>query len=663
MSQKTVIKSNLVNNITSNLIKFWQISVIFLFLQIVFGTIEVLWLGNIHGLTPENQLDVLFINLLNTIKWGLYTLGFFLILYGTIGMALPKTSLYLYKLVLSLLLLWQVGLIAYFSKTLVPLGADLFTYSFEDIIETVRAAGALNGYSLIAFLLVTATFYFLLGLGKFIQFGQKSIFYISVTAYVVLAGLFIVPEAKPSNLTSLENNLSINKSLYFYEETYNYYSAYQNIYFDFYLATNGDKNALVNKNYVDPSYPFLHVNEYPDLLSPFFHEFDSVPDLVFLIVEGLGKAYSGHNAYLGSWTPFLDSLATKSLYWENTLSTTGRTFGLLPGLFASLPFGQSGFMEETPYPRHNSMLRILNENGYQTNYFIGTDSKFDNASQFLRQQGINLLVDIDDFDPDFEKSPSVTGFSWGYADKETFANGIRKLPESEGPQINIFQTISSHSPFIVPDQVYYDQKFHRLLTKMGGHKSGLDLKNYQKELASILYVDDAIKEFFEAYMRLPKAQNTIFVITGDHRLPEIPMSTKIDRFHVPLILYSPKLKRSKSMKAVNTHLEVTPSMLAFLEKNYSINLPDTVAWRGSVLDTAAEFQSHISHALMRNKYQFGDYIDGEYFISDDQLFKVMDKLYIEPITDQVKYDQLRSSFEDYKGKDAYVVKNNAILPN
>ncbi|GAB4107775.1 hypothetical protein GCM10028791_02220 [Echinicola sediminis] len=662
MSQKAVIKSNLVNNITSNLIKFWQISTCFLLLLILVSLFEVLWISSEHGISADNQYEIFLLNFLNTLEWGLYTVGVFFIVLGFTGLLFPGLSYFLYRLMLSLLVISQLGLVFYFSETLVPLGADLFTYSVEDLKETVQAAGALNATNLAGLVIILVLFYLLFGLGRYFKFRSRTVYLLSILSYMVLIVLLFVPVGKSSDFTGLEENLADNKSLFFYEEAYEYFSTSQNIYFDFYLAPEGNENALVQKTFLDPNYPFLHLNEYPDMLGTFFHEFDTVPDLVFVVVEGLGKAYSGKNAYLGSWTPFLDSLSEHGLYWENTLSTTGRTFGVLPGLFGSLPFGQNGFMEVDPFPYHETLLSILKENGYQVNYFIGADEEFDNAKAFLNYQKIDLLVDIDDFDPDFDKSPDVSGFSWGYADKETFSNGLRKLPVTNQPQVNIFQTMSSHSPFTVPDQAFYNKKFQDFLAEKRYKHPTIDLSKYQKELASILYVDDALKGFFQGYLKRPKAENTIFIITGDHRLPEIPMSTKIDRFHVPLLIYSPNIKRPKTMEAVNTHFEVAPSLLAYLDQYQSLQLPDTVAWRGYVLDTAAQFQSHVSHALMRNKYQFGDYIDGEYFMSDDQLFKIMENLYIEPVQMREKYDPMRAAFEEYKGKDAYVITNNSLLP-
>ncbi|RXM38308.1 hypothetical protein BOQ62_17910, partial [Chryseobacterium sp. CH21] len=51
--------------------------------------------------------------------------------------------------------------------------------------------------------------------------------------------------------------------------------------------------------------------------------------------EGFGHAYTSPKGYIGNFTPFLDSLSQKSLFWENNLSSAGRTFGALPSLTGS----------------------------------------------------------------------------------------------------------------------------------------------------------------------------------------------------------------------------------------------------------------------------------------------------------------------------------------
>ncbi|MDN3670837.1 LTA synthase family protein [Echinicola jeungdonensis] len=630
-------------------------------MMLTLGLFEVFWVSEIHDINIEDQ-EVIWFNVFETFQWGIYVIGFFLIVQFFMGLVLPKLSYFLLKLILSLLVIFELGLIFYFSKTLVPLGSDLFAYSVKDLYDTVAASGALNYFMLIGLAGLILVIYLLLEAGKIIPYKNSFVIIFSGLTYFLLLFFYLLPELKAKDLSEIENNLSQNKSLYFYEATYNYFSTSSHIYFDFYLSNEGNKNQLVEKEFTNSTYPFLHKNKYPDVLGPFFHEFDTLPDIVFVLVEGLGKAYSGKNAYLGSFTPFLDSLAEKSLNWENNLSTTGRTFGVLPGIFGSLPFGKHGFQEAMPFPDHYTLLSLLKANGYQVNYFIGADKNFDNVGPFLNYQNVDQLIDMGGFDPDFSQTPSSSGFSWGYPDKALFQNGLRHLPETEMPQLNIFQTQSSHDPFVLPNQGHYNQKFNDFLRKQGYTHSSINHQNYQKELASILYVDEAIKAFFEEYMKRPGAENSVFIITGDHRLPEIPISTKIDRFHVPLIIYSPKLKQGRTMNAVNTHFEITPTLLSFLENQYPLELPENVAWRGYVLDTAVGFQSRMDHALMRNKNQLMEYIDGEYFLSNQELYKIQDQMGLTPLENERKFDQLQIKFNDFKSKNNYAMSNNRIIP-
>nr|HAD53524.1 hypothetical protein [Algoriphagus sp.] len=185
---------------------------------------------------------------------------------------------------------------------------------------------------------------------------------------------------------------------------------------------------------------------------------------------------------------------------------------------------------------------------------------------------------------------------------------------------------------------------------------------YEDIYMTVLYADDAVKEFINEYKKRPEFSNTIFIITGDHRLPEIPMSSRLDRFHVPLIIYSPLLEKTDYFKGVTSHYEITPSILAFLEAQVGIELPEQVTWQGQVLDTARNFQSRIAMPLMRNKNQLMDSIHGELFLSDGQLFKVSDQLNIDPINSPDDLTQMIGEFEDFKNKNNYMIQTRKLLP-
>lgn len=666
MTTQTQISSNLISNLKISFVNFWKIGIPFLLVFLLFRIFETKVVFGIHNLAFEKK-SILLSGFVHDLLWGFYVLGFLLIIYLVLELTFPKFGKIIVKSSATILILLQAGLIFYFTKMLLPLGEDLYAYSVSDVIATVKASGEFNLLNLSAAVFAFGLIYGVISIGKWLPMNYHAAVSFTIICYGFILTSNYLPLAKTQDLGEIEKNLMVNKSQYFYDQSFNYFTNREYLFFDFYLSPPTKANSLVEKVFTEPNYPFLHENNYPDVLSPYFSEFDTIPDLVFIIVEGLGKAYSGEAAYLGSFTPFLDSLSNHSLYWKNGLSTTGRTFGVLTGIFGSLPFAQNGFMEQAPeFPLHLSLFSILKKNGYFTNYHIGADKNFDNVGSFLEYQKVDRILDMSSFDADFEETPSKSGFSWGYPDKAMFENGMRKIPrELSQPQLSVFQTQTSHDPFLIPDEQKYFDLFETYITNTlrANPVQANNYRNYQSMYASILYVDEAIKEFFDVYKYMPKYENTIFIITGDHRLPEIPLATTMDRFHVPIMIFSEKLQRPKRMHGITTHFEIAPTLLGFLESNYELDLPSLTAWKGYVMDTSAVFQSNVTNPLMRNKNQLLDYLSNEYVLSDNQLYRIYDNMDMEPITDIKLKEKLAREFENYRNSNRYATENNRIVPD
>lgn len=665
MAQKAEIRSTFLDQTQKVLRNFWGMSLIFLVLMLLFRVIELLLIFNNH-VVDFTFSDVVMYGVLEDLKWIFYFLGLVFIVFLTLSLVSKGFAKILAQGVMTLALIIHVALIFYFTKTLLPLGKDLFAYNWNDLVLTISSSGQLNftngilGIVLIAFLL------WLLNLGiKFIPLKLNLSLFLTGVLFSMVVSFAVLPNLISAGTSETRRNVELNKSRFLTEEAFDYWLYGGEYYFDFYLR-GSNEDLLVQKEFTNDEYPFVHKSNYPDVLGPFFDSLQRRPDIVFIFIESLGKAYSGKDAYLGSFTPFLDSLEQHSLVWTNAISSTGRTFGLLPGVFGGLPFGEKGFLELwEEFPYHQSLLSVLRENDYEVRYFIGADRNFDKVSNFLEYQQVHQLEDESTFLSGFPKSPSQNGFSWGYADKELFKNGLQKLPlNPEKPQVRIFQTQTSHDPYLVPERETYAAKLKSHLTDYLGLSAEkvAEYMAYQDIYMTVLYADDAVKLFINEYKKRPEFSNTIFVITGDHRLPEVPMSSRIDRFHVPLMIYSPLLKRRDYFKGLSSHYEITPSLLAFLEKNAGINLPEEVTWQGQVLDTARTFQSKIAMPLMRNKNQLLDYIHGEFFLSDGQVFLVSDGFNIDPIDDGDVLNRLIGEFEEFKNKNNYMVQTRKLLP-
>jgi len=214
-----------------------------------------------------------------------------------------------------------------------------------------------------------------------------------------------------------------------------------------------------------------------------------------------------------------------------------------------------------------------------------------------------------------------------------------------------------HSPFLIDEADKYSEVFENRMDylKFNEEKKNTH-RNYKKQYSSIRYTDDALKTFFEAYKKREDYGNTIFLITGDHRIPEIPMSTKIDRYHVPLIIFSPMLKRTAEIASVSTHFDITPSLLAYLKTNFEIKTPAQNSWLGQGLDTTRGFQNIHQVPLMQTKTNLTDFIMGEFHLNGNKLYKLNEDLGEELVNDDEKKNQLINAFNQFRKKNNMTVR-------
>ncbi len=545
----------------------------------------------------------------------------------------PRYGFNLVFVLLALLLIIEAMLIAYYCTALVPLGADLLGYSFADIKETVSNSGGISFLPILGLVAIIAVFFGLYKLTSryYHHIGRMYPFTIILFS-LFISTLFL--DGKPINQSKTQ-----------------------------YLALNLYHSTTEDTSYqADVEYPLIKSQHTENVLGGYFELKEEKPNIVMIIVEGLGRDFVGEGAEFGSFTPFLDSLSQQSLYWENCLSTTGRTFGVLPAITGSLPFGKSGFMELEKYPNKLTLFSILKNNGYHTSFYQGTNSAFDGVDRFLLSENVDFVLDKSGFGVDYQtQSEDANGSSWGYPDRELFRKSMTLPRDGDKPRMEIYMTISNHEPFIPPNQDHYEKKVKELLPGSGhDSKTKRIIKKNSNIFATLLYTDDALKFAIEEYKKLPTYENTIFVITGDHRLIPIPQRNAISRFHVPLIVYSPMLKEPRKMSAVSSHFDVAPTLLALLESQYEMKMPKKVAWMGSALDTYEKFRGIKDIPLMRNKNELKEYVSGEKVYSDGSVYEIDEDMNFSNSLGGAKIEQKLNAF---KSMNAYVTTNDKIIPD
>jgi uncharacterized sulfatase len=604
-------------------------------------------------------------SLLSDIIFFLYIIFIPGVLFILVSLISNKAARIFYYIFAVLISAGYLMLLFYFSKSAVPLGSDLFGYSLSEISHTISASGGIGIMPIISFIIVAVLVIYLLNI--FLKIKIPDFVNYIIAACIIISFFWGNNMNSPSSFSSQrEYFLTLNKLQFFVSKSSDYFFAKKddisatNVYYD-----NGTDDSTSFK-YIDKNYPFLHEEKTKDVLGNFFNAIPAKPNIVFILVESLGKGYSGKGAYLGSFTPFLDSLADNSLYWENFLSSGGRTFAALPSLFGSLPFASKGFLDlAESMPKTFTLIDFLKQQGYRTSFYHGGDAHFDNMDIFLKKNNIDFILDENNFGGGYKKMPSSgSGFSWGYGDKDLFHRSLEVIGDDfTTPRLDIYLTLSMHSPFLVENQDYYVNRFYDIYHSLNLSSNIMkEIESYKSILATVLYTDDAFRSFFNEYKKRKDYRNTIFFITGDHRMPEIPIATQIDRFHVPFIIYSPLLKRTARFSSVSSHFDFTPTILAFLRNECKMQTPTESVFIGSGIDTVRRFRNIHSYPLMRNKNELIDYVDKEYILSDNILYNIYPDLDMEKINNDSKAGSINNLFNEFRRRNDQFIKTKRLTP-
>ncbi len=636
----------------------------FLFWMLIFGLAVRLFEAALLGYYQEQfgkQLllclkgfcyDVLFFSKLALILCPLYLL---------IHRFSRKAARWTFCIIGTMMLLISNAMIMYYISAMMPLDKVFFDYSVKELVYISQSTGAFVWWGYVGLLLIPALFFIVYGIHKKDQFSIFN-FQFSISFWLALAllGLFVwdVPVWAYSNREG--KNTICNKQEFFWKSLIRTEAPFSR--FDPKdLEQQRDRiqtfqSFFPEDEFVDYRYPFAHVDHSPDVLSQYFDlNPDTMPNLVFIITEGLSREFSGPNSKFPSATPFLDSLADHSLSWLNCMSSSQRTIAVLPSLFGSLPFGKRGFMQSSDCPRFYSLPGILKDNGYETSFFYGGWTCFDDMCYFLNDLG------IDHYLPEYTSYPQEMQNTWGLYDEYLFSESLKEVQLSTlhaplSSRLDIYLTLTTHDPFDYPDKARYTKIYTDKLIQ--NHKQHQIEQFQYEQYASYLYYDDCLRKFFDAYRQLPGFENTLFVITGDHCFNG--KSEELDKYHVPFVIWSPMLKEAHRFPAMIAHRDVTPSFLAMLKHVYGIQSPQTVAWLNTGLDTSSVFRANTFTPQLKNSRKMDNLVYKDYFYDEGMVFKFGyedDKLTITPVNAETMLDLVK----EYKAMDDYVMRNDALV--
>jgi len=619
-------------------------------------TAEALWYRYLY---PENYTNQITISLFrtNTLFMLRFIFGFGLI-YLLVYLIKAAWARTLAVWGLAAVVIFQFVLFTYFAESHNLLGADIQYYTKEELQQTLEASGMLNfTNTALAILMV------LLFLPPFWIVARRPFRHYAAGIAILFIGLmaFLVPKHPKDQTHTSEFEESASKSKWDYFLSSNvddFIGQHPEL-----AALTGESNDFGNTAaMLNPDFPFLKKENTRDFLGSYMNKAEQPPNLVLVILEGMGHAYTSPQGYIGNFTPFIDSLSQKSLYWENALSTAGRTFGAVPSLTGSLPFGKSGFLEIDQTPEHFNLYNVLKSNGFDTGFFYGGQVTFDKMDRYLKYSKVDKIIGEGMYRGNYQKLPAQNGESWGYDDGSVYRKLLADQPLQSRPYFNTVLTLSSHSPFLINNEAKYRRIFSELLNsgKLTAEQHRW-ASMHQKQLIATLYTDDALRGFFAQYKNRPDFANTIFIVTGDHSMPEITLQSRIDRYRVPLMIYSPLLKQAKTFKKIASHFDVAPTLLAFYRENYKLHTPNTVTWVGNGFTEDLD-RSVTGVPIKKSKDMLNNYVYGRYHLEGNSLYQLTN-MNEDAVSDPGKKKEVESKFSDFKARNARFISSQKLMPD
>ena len=283
-------------------------------------------------------------------------------------------------------------------------------------------------------------------------------------------------------------------------------------------------------------------------------------NVVLILVESLDYFKKSNPLY--KLTPFLNSIKGKSVGVKNfyangrysiigitnTISSTSRSMGV-PTIGWGYEIAYKGDFVPFVFKKHNYKTLFLQASPRNSLYLDQTSP----------------LVGFDEYygGQDYPKTgdeQTHTSLPWRHGwDGDMFRFALKKINnihKENKPFFMMMFTATMHFPRISAGGKY---DVYPNLKEVGG------IKAYSNTLH---YTDAQIKQFIQKAQKEPWFDNTIFIITADHRAGDAGAghegNAEQDKYQIPFIMYAPKILKPQLIDITASQIDIVPSLIQVL---------------------------------------------------------------------------------------------------
>lgn len=321
-------------------------------------------------------------------------------------------------------------------------------------------------------------------------------------AYILIIELFPkVKLKKKSKAIKLRVDM-ILVSLLLIFSTNNFMTVYNDINLKEYIENQRDSNTIYEDYYANPKLANL---SFPD----------KKPNLIHIILESVETTYASKEsggAYDYNLIPNLTEMAKNNVSFSTSDKLTGGfisksahfTVGSLVAHTSGVPlsisiYGNSYSGYGQFLPGAFSLGEILEEEGYNQTFLLGSDAEFGGRKDYFKYHGGYEIHDYN-YAKDNELIPENYKVWWGYEDQKLYnfaKEELLEISKTEEPFNYTMLTADTHH--------------------VDGYKCELCENEYSEQYSNVIScADKQVSNFVNWIKEQDFYDNTVIVITGDH---------------------------------------------------------------------------------------------------------------------------------------------------
>ncbi|MGL2985993.1 LTA synthase family protein [Flavobacterium sp. RSSA_27] len=273
-------------------------------------------------------------------------------------------------------------------------------------------------------------------------------------------------------------------------------------------------------------------------------------NVVLITIESLSADFMKRYGNEKNITPFLDSLADKSLEFTNLYAVGNRTVRGLAAVTLCLPptAGESVVKRKDNKNKFTTAY-VFKKKGYKVNYLYGGDAFFDNMESFFGGNGYTIIDK-----KSFAKEEITFSNVWGVCDEDMAKKAIQTMnadAKTGKPFFSHWMTVSNHRPFTYPN-------------------NKIDIPGDAKSReGGVKYTDYALKQFFKMAKHQSWFKNTLFVIVADHCASSAgKIELPLNKYRIPAFIYDPNRSDKSEFNKLMSQIDIMPTVFGLLHFDY-----------------------------------------------------------------------------------------------